>query len=184
MRNRRNIGARARRCAGVACFAAALATTAAAATEIALPSSAARGFERFVQASTPICLRQPSAACVAQGWAYADIDDDGGLSGGELSRVENAVRDWYDWRGEDIPSRDRVMMALGLWIVGQIGLENIAATYDADGDGLITREELLADVRLDERPLGRVLLDADAVDRGAIARRLGAFAPVLGTFLE
>jgi len=160
------------------------ATHAAVATEIALPSSAARSFERFVHSSTPVCLRQPSAACVTQGWAYADTDNDGGLSAGELAAVENAVREWYDWRSGNIPSRDRVMMALGLWIVAQIGLENIAATYDADGDGLITREELLADVRLDERPLGRVLLDADAVDRGAIARRLGAFAPVLGTFLE
>lgn len=184
MRDRREIGTGARRLARAACFTVTLVATAATAAETGLPSSAARAFDRFLQSSTPICLRQPSAACVAEGWAYGDINNDGGLSAEELTAIEGALRDWYDWRGEDIASRDRVLMALGLWIAGQIGLENLVASYDADGDGLVAREELLADVRLDERPLGQVLLDAEAVDRGAFARRLGAFAPILGTFLE
>jgi hypothetical protein len=38
---------------------------------------------------------------------------------------------------------------------------------------LISRSELLADVQLDERPIGAVLLDPAAVDHVAIARRLG-----------
>ncbi|MCE3247903.1 MAG: hypothetical protein K0R41_1728, partial [Geminicoccaceae bacterium] len=57
--------------------------------------------------------------------------------------------------------------------VDSIGLERLHALYDADQDGLLSRSELLADVRLDERPLGEVLLDPAAVDHRAVARRLG-----------
>jgi hypothetical protein len=183
MRDRLEFRVTTRRFAMMACLAATL-STASATAGTAHPSSAARAFARFLQSSAPICLRQPSAACIALGWVYADVDDDGRLSAAELIAVESAVREWFGWRGDDIPSRDRILMALGLWIVGWIGLESLAESYDADGDGLITREELLADIRLDERPLGQVLLDAEAVDRGAVASRLGAFAPVLGTFLK
>jgi hypothetical protein len=182
-RERGGFGARALRLAGMTCLAAALTATVVAA-QTAPPTAAAQAFERFLRSSAPICIGQPSPVCVAEGWDYADIDSDGGLSIQELAVVERAVRDWYDWRADDIPGRDRLLMALGLWVLGQVGLENLAASYDADGDGLIAREELLADVRLDDRPLGQVLRDTDAVNRGAIARRLGAFAPVLGTFLE
>ncbi len=40
------------------------------------------------------------------------------------------------------------------------------------------------DVRLDERPLGRVLGDAEAVDRRAMARRLGKLAPLLDRYFQ
>ena len=60
-----------------------------------------------------------------------------------------------------------------------IGLDYLHAAYDADHDGLISRSELLADVHLDERPIGTVLLDPGAVDHAAIARRLGLPPAVL-----
>jgi hypothetical protein len=63
-------------------------------------------------------------------------------------------------------------------VVDGVGIERLHALYDQDGDGLVDRDELLADVRLDERPLGEVLLDREAVDRVAIAARLG-LPPVL-----
>jgi hypothetical protein len=37
----------------------------------------------------------------------------------------------------------------------------------------------LTDVRLDSRPLGQVLTDPKAVDRQAVAKRLGALSPVV-----
>ena len=43
----------------------------------------------------------------------------------------------------------------------------------------MSRKELLADVTLDERPLGEVLLDDKAVDRAAVAQRLGSLSPML-----
>ena len=68
---------------------------------------------------------------------------------------------------------ERSGIAFGLWLVDSIGLEYLHAAYDADGNGLISRSELLADVHLDQRPIGAVLLDPAAVDHAGIARRLG-----------
>jgi hypothetical protein len=62
---------------------------------------------------------------------------------------------------------------MGLWLVDAVGLDYLHAAYDTDGDGLISRAELLVDVRLDERPIAAVLLDPEAVDHAAIGRRLG-----------
>jgi hypothetical protein len=68
---------------------------------------------------------------------------------------------------------ERSLLVLGFVVVEGVGIERLHALYDEDGDGLVDRDELLADVRLDERPLGEVLLDPEAVDRAAIAARLG-----------
>ena len=64
-------------------------------------------------------------------------------------------------------------------VVDAVGLDYLFAVYDTDGDGLISRSELLADVRLDERPIGTVLLDPQALDHAAIGRRLGLPPSVL-----
>jgi hypothetical protein len=64
-------------------------------------------------------------------------------------------------------------LALGLLLVDSLGLERLHALYDSDADGVVSRSELLADVQLDQRPLAETLLDPAAVDRRAIARRLG-----------
>ena len=51
--------------------------------------------------------------------------------------------------------------------------------FDEDGNGVVTKSELLADVTLDARPLGKILADPKAVDRAAMARRLGLPLPIL-----
>lgn len=135
-------------------------------------------FDRFVAASTPICLHRPAAACVETGWAFADRDGDQGLSVDELEEVRDELRAWAQWRADDLHPTERALLALGLAVVDGLGIERLHALYDVDGDGLIDREELLADIRLDERPLGEILLDREAVDRAAIAARLG-LPPVL-----
>ncbi|MBT5416279.1 MAG: hypothetical protein HOK81_16890, partial [Rhodospirillaceae bacterium] len=61
----------------------------------------------------------------------------------------------------------------------EVGIDDIVTSYDADGDGKLTQAEALADVTLDDRPLGSLLLDPDAVDREAFANRLGAAAPFM-----
>jgi hypothetical protein len=119
-------------------------------------------FDRFVAASTPVCLHGPAAACVEMGWAFANRNEDQGLSVVELEEVRDELRDWAHWRADDLHATERSLLALGFVVV----------------DGLVDRDELLADVRLDERPLGEVLLDREAVDRAAIAARLG-LPPVL-----
>jgi hypothetical protein len=131
------------------------------------------GFDRFVAASTPVCLHRPAAACVETGWAFADRDEDQGLSLVELEEVRNELRSWTQWRADDLHPMERSLLALGFVVVDGLGLERLHGVFDQDGDGLVDRDELLADVRLDERPLGEILLDREAVDRAAIAARLG-----------
>jgi hypothetical protein len=135
-------------------------------------------FDRFVAASTPVCIYRAAAACVEVGWAFADRDEDQGLSVVELEEVRDELRAWAQWRADDLHAMDRSLLALGFVVVDGLGIERLHALYDQDGDGLVDRDELLADVRLDERPLVEVLLDREAVDRVAIAARLG-LPPVL-----
>jgi hypothetical protein len=129
--------------------------------------------DRFLAESRPVCLDRPAAACVAEGFAFADRNEDQGLSVVELEEVRDELRAWAQWRADDLYPTERSLLALGFVVVEGVGIERLHALYDQDADGLVNRAELLADVRLDERPLGEVLLDPEAVDRAAIAARLG-----------
>jgi hypothetical protein len=139
----------------------------------AAPEPPIVAFDQFVSASDPVCRLQGAPACVDLAWRFADADGNGGLSLDELKALRADLEVWAIWRQADLVPEERSGIALGLWLVDSVGLEYLHAAYDADGDGLISRDELLADVRLDERPIGTVLLDPEAVDHAAIARRLG-----------
>jgi hypothetical protein len=130
-------------------------------------------FDRFVSESNPVCQLRRATDCVDLAWRFADADADQGLSLDELEALRADLEVWAIWRQADLAAHERSGIALGLWLVDSVGLENVHAAYDADGDGLISRTELLADVHLDERPIGTVLLDPAAVDHAGIARRLG-----------
>jgi hypothetical protein len=144
------------------------------------PTPAVQRFERFIRASGPICQFQAAARCVDAGWRFVDANRDGGLSLVELREVRKSLRAWTGWRGDDLKSNERTAIALGLWLSQLIGLKTLIRGYDTDGDGLLSYDELLTDIRLDERPLSEVLSDRTAVDRQAMARRLGP----MGTLLE
>lgn len=141
-------------------------------------------FEQFIRASAPLCERRPAADCVDAGWGFADTDRDGELSLAELTAVRDALAGWTGWRGDSLTKRERNSIVIGLWLVDSIGLDRLLASYNRDADDKLSRDELLADVTLDERPLGEVLLDAQAVDRQAVARRLGALSPMLQGLLK
>ena len=130
-------------------------------------------FDRFVHESNPICQSRRATECVDRAWRFADADFDQGLSLDELEALRADLEVWAIWRQADLAEHERSGIALGLWLVDSIGLEYLHTAYDADGNGLISRSELLADVRLDERPIAAVLVDPAAVDHAAIARRLG-----------
>ena len=106
------------------------------------------------------------------------------LSAGELDTVRGAVTEWFAWRHDDLTRYEQSVLTVGIGLVNAIGVERLIASYDANGDGLIDRAEALADiVQLDDRPLGQVIVDPNAVDRAAVAQRLGALSPLLGHLL-
>jgi hypothetical protein len=143
------------------------------ATAAAAPEPPIVAFDRFVAESNPVCQSARAADCLDLAWRFADADRNQGLSLEELQGIRADVEVWAIWRQADLAPQERSGIALGLWLVDAIGLDYLHAAYDADGDGLISRAELLADVHLDERPIGAVLLDPAAVDHAAIGRRLG-----------
>lgn len=146
------------------------------------PTAAVGRFDRFVASSGPTCQREASGRCVDLGLAFADRDGDGRLSVDELDVVRRELKAWLAWKGPKLTPAERTGASLGVWLVDTAGLPALFDSFDANGDGRVTRGELLADVRLDHRPLGDVLLDPEAVDRSAVAGRVGKLAPFLQGF--
>lgn len=144
------------------------------------PSAEVRRFADFLYRSAPLCEAQPARRCVDVGWAFADRDGDGRVSAPELEAVRGDLRSWLSWPENGIRPQERRGVQLGLMVVEAVGLSYLVDSYDADGDGALSRAELLSDVRLDGRPLGKVLQDPDAVDWDGVKRKLGALAPMLG----
>jgi hypothetical protein len=130
-------------------------------------------FERFMATSRPVCQQAPGEVCVGLAWRFADADGDEALSLDELRAIRRGLGDWALRHQAELTRPERSSLALGLLLVDSLGLEHLVGLYDEDADGLVSRSELLADVSLDQRPLGETLLDPAAVDRAAIARRLG-----------
>jgi Ca2+-binding EF-hand superfamily protein len=143
------------------------------------PSPEALAFDRFVTASSPVCQNQASRRCVDMGFGYADVDRDGRLTLDEVQSVRAHLDRWLAWRGPTLQPRERSAVLFGAQLVDAVGLPQLFDSYDANRDGKVTKPELLADVRLDDRPLGVVLTDEKAVDRQALQRRLGALAPAV-----
>lgn len=142
-------------------------------------TEAVLAFDRLIAFAAPLCRAEPAERCVDLGFQFADDDGDRGISLGELRRVRDALEAWASWRRPRLARDERAGIAFGLALVDAVGLEALLASYDQDNDGRLDRAELLADLRLDERPLGEILLDPAAVDRAAVARRMGRLAPLL-----
>lgn len=154
------------------------------AAEQATTPRAVIAFEHFIRRSGPLCQSSPSTDCFARGWRFADRNGDGSLGLEELTAIRGELLQWTEWRGESLRGGERLGIATGVWIVDSVGLAKLFTGFDSDRSGGLSREELLADVQLDERPLGQVLLDPAAVDRRAIAGRLGKLSKVLDALLK
>lgn len=143
------------------------------------PTPEVLAFERFIRASGPVCEQEAAAICFDLGFEFADLSGDDRLALPELLTVRDSLASWVAWRGDSLTARERNLIRLGTWLVDSVGIGALLDSYDEDGDALLDRRELAADVSFDERPLGVVLLDPEAVDRAAVARRLGALVPFL-----
>lgn len=136
------------------------------------PSVHVAVFDRFVRDSGPVCRFDPARRCVALAWRLADADGDGGLSLSELRWIRTALRDWVVWR-DDLTRTENAAIAAGLLLAEMVGIERLHRLHDLDGDGRVAPDELLADVALDGRPIGEILLDPASLDHQALARKLG-----------
>ena len=159
----------------------ALPASSAATQSAAPPTPEVRAFDAFIRTSAPICLRAPAAHCIKAGWRFADRNRDNRLSAAELDAVRTAVKAWSAWPGNGMSRSQRRSVLLGLMVAEAIGAARLIGLYDEDADGHLSRAELMRDIRLDRRPLGRILQDPRAVDWDRLRARLGALAPALGT---
>lgn len=137
------------------------------------PTPGALALEKFVRASAAPCQTEASGRCVDLGWAYADRDKNGTLSLAEVETIRDQIVAWNAWKGDTLTPRERANFNMGLWASNSVGINNLFASYDVNGDGKLTKAELLADVTLDQRPLGVVLADEKSVNRQRFASRLG-----------
>lgn len=129
--------------------------------------------QAFIDRARGLCEAKPAQTCVDLGMKFAAANPKQGITLADLQNLRKRIGDWYQWHQGQLSMRDRTSLALGLMMADGMGLERLHAAFDVDGDGKVTEKELLANVRLDKRPLGEVLSDPTAVDRVALAQKLG-----------
>ena len=158
---------------------------------VALPAAAqevsaeARAVQEFIDGAREPCRTQPAQVCVDIGFWYAASDPDRGLTLDDVVRLRQRLGAWFQAYQANLPAQARTGFGLGFLLADGMTMEKLHGSFDTDGDGYVSQAELLADVTLDERPLGQVLSDPNAVDRVGLANRLGLPpAMIQGLFLQ
>lgn len=136
-------------------------------------------FDAFARRIGPLCASAPSTLCFEEAFEAIDRDRSEGIELMELMAVRTDLERWLEARGQELRPLERRYLTLGLQVVDLIGLATLFGSYDSDGDGRLSRAEVTADITLDERRLGAVVGDPDAVDWTSIRARLGALAAPL-----
>jgi hypothetical protein len=167
-------------------LAAVLALAVALAAPMARGATPATGesLDQFLSRSVPMCMKAPAVRCVDQGFAFADADQDGKLSPAEVRAAQAQLDRWARGNARRLPPAERERLIMGLLVVQAVGPDQLFVSYDADGDGLLTRAEVTADIRLDQRPLPELLSDPAAIDWDGLAARAGDAAPLLKKLFE
>lgn len=143
----------------------------------AAPTLAAEAaFDREVRRLAGHCLKAASTSCVERSFALADADGDGVLTADELAAVDARIRVWTEANAAELNPMDLRALQLGFLLIDAIGLERGIMLYDDDGDGGLSLAEATADLKLDERPLPRIVQEREIVDWPSLRRRFGATA--------
>lgn len=142
-------------------------------------SERAARFSGYITQATNLCFALPAMRCVEHGFAFADRNADQGLSADELTEVDRDMRAWWEMSRERLPTQANLAIGLGLLTTQYAGHAYFVRAWDEDGDGLVSIEELTADLSLDERPLPLLLSDERAVDWEALRGRLGQYGSLL-----
>lgn len=129
--------------------------------------------QEFIANASEPCRTQPAQVCVDIGFRFAAEDPDRGLTLADTKLLRQRMGAWFAANQETMRPEARTAYGLGILYADGMTMERLHAAFDADGDGYVTQQELLADVTLDQRPLGEVLGDRNAVDRTGLANRLG-----------
>ena len=137
-------------------------------------------FDDFARRNEAYCAEAPSRQCFDRGFVFADADRDGAVTIAEAHRFHDGFRSWGLARRAEMPPADQEALLATLLAVQVVGIDAIFASYDADGDGRLTRAEAAADLRLDDRPMPVLLEDPEAVDWARLRARLGPAALLLG----
>ena len=137
------------------------------------PHADADAVRAFIDGSAVPCQTRAAQACVDAGFRFAARDPRKGLTLDDVRTLRRRLGAWYGQRYAELAMRERGAIGLGLLLADGLGVERLHQAFDSNGDGSVTQKELLADIKLDSRPLGVVLIDPVAVDRAGLARRLG-----------
>lgn len=139
-------------------------------------------FEFLVERAKATCILNAAQECVGLLWAYADTSGDGLISVEESENFLNVMKRWNSTNTEKL--RTRATISMGLATAKVISVDYVIERYDVDGDKMLSPEEALADLRFDQRPLGDLLVDEDAVDRDGLSERFGLAGPVVYRLLR
>ncbi|MEX2617048.1 MAG: hypothetical protein WD767_13210 [Alphaproteobacteria bacterium] len=135
--------------------------------------SDANAVQSFIHDVSRTCVSQRAQQCIDAGWRFAARSPEQGLTLVELQELRQKLGGWFNTFQNSMTPQERGSVMMGLLLADGIGIQRLHSAFDTDGNGRVTQRELLADVKLDNRPLGAVLLDEDAVNRKALAGRLG-----------
>ncbi len=143
--------------------------------------SAARAarFSEYITQSASLCFAVPARQCIEHAFAFADRNGDDGLSPAELTDVDLDVRAWWETARQKLPGQVNLAIGLGLLTTQYAGHSYFVRAWDGDADGVVSMDELTADLTLDERPLPVLLQDDQAVDWVSVRGRLGRYGALL-----
>lgn len=142
-------------------------------------ADSAAEFADFLATARSYCPRAPAPACVDRLWLFVDRDRDGAIQLAEAETMQRAAQGWSEAVERQGKDEERDVALLALLVVKGVGLPQIFAGFDGNADGGLTRAELLADFRLDQRPFGAIVADREAVDWPSFAARFGALGGLL-----
>lgn len=122
-----------------------------------------------------LCRLFAAERCINHMWTAVDADDDTMLSAVEIDSFVERMKLWSQRSDKDFG--DRAVIKVAMMVYGLTGTDRLIASYDADGDGMLSQDEAFADVDLEGRTIAEVMYDNGAINSDQLAERFGFLAP-------